>query len=364
MDEIQERIIVEMEPAIDARIPEKKQKGPRKKRAIAVPLKAGPKLRLEKFDFILLQLLKEGKSDASEMRAIFNVGEAEFLERLKSLGEGGYISFSGDSKSIFLSMKGVNDYSEKWKKAADAWLGRKEKKIKAKPEGNGAVSAIDSQNQHPTDNKPIDFSHTIQAKLPVEILWKAIEQRHVQIQELPEEKRSEETIDIMDLMRRFGPTDEQKRLLKKTSPFVERHIVKKDGKDFDAKADDTIDKQSPNSEKRNSPSKNASKPNSDIAKPFYNRAISEMSSKAAEISSNDEKCELCKTGFMISVKQEEHNPKYGHCFCGAPYHKDCFEAIISGDTKCVRCGRRLGGGGAMGDFKVEEAFKQITDISF
>ncbi|MFH1443419.1 MAG: hypothetical protein ABIG96_05275, partial [Candidatus Micrarchaeota archaeon] len=97
-------------------------------------------------------------------------------------------------------------------------------------------------------------------------------------------------------------------------------------------------------------------------KPYYSRAVSEMAKKTEESSDPGENCELCKTGFIISVKKEEHNPKYGHCFCGAPYHKDCFEAVIAGDTQCVRCGRRLGGGGA--DFKVEEAFKQITDISY
>ncbi|HLC48643.1 MAG TPA: hypothetical protein VJI13_06220 [Candidatus Norongarragalinales archaeon] len=356
MDEVQEKIGVELEPPKEAAAVEKKVKGARKKRAIAIPKKEGIKMRLERFDFILLQLLKEGKTDVQEIRGIFNVGEAEFQERLRALGENGYLSISQDLKSVFLSMRGVNYYSPKWKKAADSWLGRKEKKTLAKDEkrvDSESQAIIDGSAIKSPDSKPVDFSHTIQAKLPVEILWKEIEQRHVQIQELPEEKRQEETIDIMDLMRRYGPTDEQKKLLKKTSPFVERHMPKKgmkaEGEEMTAPAERIL----PTA---------GQKPLSGPKKPFYNRVISEMSTKAAEIEISGEKCELCKTGFMISVKQEEHNPKYGHCFCGAPYHKDCFEAIIADDTKCVRCGRKLGGGGA--DFKVEEAFKQITDISY
>lgn len=360
MEEIQERIEVEMEQITPEQPAEKKARAPRKRRAIPIPKREGAKIRLEKFDFILLQLLKEGKSDIAEIRAIFNVNDGELMERLKSLGEGGYVSFSTDAKSIFLGMRGINDHSLKWKKAADEWLGRKERKIPVKrEEKKEEAPAFDNGQQ--ASNHMLDLAHSIQAKLPVEILWKEIEQRHVQIQELPEEKRQEETIDIMDLMRRYGPTDEQKKQLKKTSPFVERHMPKKEAKGEEGiELDRNGETPMAGSNGKASPS---SQPGpAEKQKPFYNRVISEMSSKAAEIDTSGEKCELCKTGFMISVKAEEHNPKYGHCFCGAPYHKDCFEAVIADDTKCVRCGRKLGGGGA--DFKVEEAFKQITDISY
>ncbi|MFA4946009.1 MAG: hypothetical protein WC607_00500 [Candidatus Micrarchaeia archaeon] len=54
----------------------------------------------------------------------------------------------------------------------------------------------------------------------------------------------------------------------------------------------------------------------------------------------DEVCELCKGRFALAVKGKGH-PKFGHCFCGAAYHKDCYEALINDTKKCVRCGRKL-----------------------
>ena len=54
----------------------------------------------------------------------------------------------------------------------------------------------------------------------------------------------------------------------------------------------------------------------------------------------DEVCELCKGKFSLSVNGKDH-PKFGHCFCGAAYHKDCYEALIGSTKNCVRCGKTL-----------------------
>ena len=57
-------------------------------------------------------------------------------------------------------------------------------------------------------------------------------------------------------------------------------------------------------------------------------------------------CELCCAPFKIGGTAG--HPKYGHCFCGAAYHKDCFETLAQDDGrgsegggKCVRCGKKL-----------------------
>lgn len=70
-----------------------------------------------------------------------------------------------------------------------------------------------------------------------------------------------------------------------------------------------------------------------------------------------EKCELCKGVFSLSVKGG--NPKFGHCFCGAAYHKDCYEAIMNGDKHCARCGRKLE---LYLNKESEEAVKSIRDV--
>ncbi len=62
--------------------------------------------------------------------------------------------------------------------------------------------------------------------------------------------------------------------------------------------------------------------------------------KQADEPEPKEKCELCKGPFSLSVSNKS-GAKYGHCFCGAAYHKDCYEAIMAGDKRCVRCGRKL-----------------------
>ena len=52
-----------------------------------------------------------------------------------------------------------------------------------------------------------------------------------------------------------------------------------------------------------------------------------------------ESCELCKEEFRLAMVGG--NAKYGHCFCGAAYHKDCYEGVLEADGLCVRCGRKL-----------------------
>ncbi|MBI5224632.1 hypothetical protein HY989_02070 [Candidatus Micrarchaeota archaeon] len=367
MEEIQEKIIVD---AADEPI-EKSQKRQYKKRKPKA--ETAPKFKLSRFDSIFIQILKEGISEIEELRKKFNLGKIEFEERLKLLQQEGYLNADFNSGRITLSLKAVNEYSPKWKKAADEWLGRKEKRLKQKETvlQDGPNLKEPSISNEKSQSIP-DISKTIQAKLPIEMLWREIESRRNEIASLPEDKRKEETIDIMDLMRKFGPTDKQKDLLNKPSPFVERHmpnkksIVKnssesKSQKSPHLRADSASTENSPSESNTSLQPKSSASENSSIAKPTYNRAISDLSRQAAELEASGEKCELCKTGFIISVKEEEHSPKFGHCFCGAPYHKDCYEGIIAGDTKCVRCGRKMS---SSSDFKVEDAFKQIRDISF
>jgi len=52
-----------------------------------------------------------------------------------------------------------------------------------------------------------------------------------------------------------------------------------------------------------------------------------------------EKCVLCRTDFVLSVGGG--NPKYGHCFCGAAYHKDCYQGVLETSFECIQCGKKL-----------------------
>lgn len=54
-----------------------------------------------------------------------------------------------------------------------------------------------------------------------------------------------------------------------------------------------------------------------------------------------ERCELCRGEFKVSSNPLENRVKYGHCFCGAAYHEECFNAQLDNTGKCVRCGAKL-----------------------
>ncbi|MFQ5405580.1 MAG: hypothetical protein ACE5DI_00270 [Candidatus Micrarchaeia archaeon] len=70
-------------------------------------------------------------------------------------------------------------------------------------------------------------------------------------------------------------------------------------------------------------------------------------------------CELCKAPFKLSVNASESRPKYGHCFCGAAYHKDCYESLAHENSQCIRCGKNLK---ISLDKKSEEAVKTIKKL--
>ncbi|HEV8290210.1 MAG TPA: hypothetical protein VGQ00_04650 [Candidatus Norongarragalinales archaeon] len=61
---------------------------------------------------------------------------------------------------------------------------------------------------------------------------------------------------------------------------------------------------------------------------------------AAPPATMEERCELCKAEFKLRAG-DATRAVYGHCFCGAAYHQDCYAAVSDGDAKCIRCGRRF-----------------------
>ncbi|MFH0922449.1 MAG: hypothetical protein V1811_00145 [Candidatus Micrarchaeota archaeon] len=71
-----------------------------------------------------------------------------------------------------------------------------------------------------------------------------------------------------------------------------------------------------------------------------------------------EACELCKAKFKLNVKNAVE-AKFGHCFCGAAYHKDCYESLSDTGSFCVRCGRKVK---LAFDKRAEDAVKGIKDV--
>lgn len=310
MTEEQQPLVAEAAQEPQAEQAAEKAAKVRKKRTVK---RKARKPRLQKFDALLLQLLKEGKSDAEEIRALFNVDAGEFRKRLETLLRRKLIVANAEFSELHLSIQGVNEYKPEWKKQADKWLGRKETE-KENTEGEkpaGEKAALEAQD-------------TKQEKLEVEVEKKSVE---------ADEVSAVERLDLEEVIRKYGPNESQRHWKQRPSPFIERHVNNKPQE------------------------KDKTAASSDVAEIPVKVVRQGSSGKAEETA---EKCELCKSGFVVSVKQEENNPKYGHCFCGAAYHKDCYEAVLEGDKKCVRCGRKLA---LTLDLKAEEAVSGITDIS-
>jgi hypothetical protein len=89
--------------------------------------------------------------------------------------------------------------------------------------------------------------------------------------------------------------------------------------------------------------KGAQKPQAPAIQPTAENVSKPSPNLETDVKRNNQpvdSCELCKEEFRLSVGSGS-NAKYGHCFCGAAYHKDCYEGILGADGRCVRCGRKL-----------------------
>ncbi|MFH1199556.1 MAG: hypothetical protein V1708_00655 [Candidatus Micrarchaeota archaeon] len=290
------------------------------------------KPRLQKFDMVLLEMLKEGKSDAQEIRGIFNVDEAEFQKRVHVLLRRKLIVADANMRAIRLSVAGVNGYKPEWKKLADAWLARIEEKPANAQEPAAAIAA-------PAQITPPEQDiGGIQAKLELDSAGaQAKAQDEKPVHPTPEPCEKPERMDLEEVIKKYGPNESQRRERRKASPFLER--VSTAGNQEAAKS--------------------GSMPRG-FAISAANELPAASNKRHGPAAETEEKCELCKSAFSVSVRATDNNPKYGHCFCGAAYHKDCFDAVLEGEKKCVRCGRKLA---LTLDLKGEEAISGITDIS-
>ena len=61
---------------------------------------------------------------------------------------------------------------------------------------------------------------------------------------------------------------------------------------------------------------------------------------ATKKSNDGEVCDLCKSHFKLAISDPQL-AKYGHCFCGAAYHKECYDTLLADSAQCVRCGKKL-----------------------
>ncbi|MFA6049435.1 MAG: hypothetical protein WC792_05830 [Candidatus Micrarchaeia archaeon] len=272
---------------------------------------AGAKEKLSKFDVDLLRLVSQGASTQFDLLSVLPVDPSEFAARVKTLANKKLLVRDAvDANILRLGIKGYNELHE-----------IEEKKRKAKTTA--------AREQAPAQS-PVEFSGHELPPAPF--------QKPAQPQQAPEPQ--------------FSPK----------SPQGQQNDFPKQGEPLMGDLSDLVKKYGPNAKQGSAPGNyiNAAK----AAKAAPENPVSPsvpqapVAATAAGSGNVDDLCELCKSSFKVSASPLENNPKYGHCFCGAAYHKDCFEGLLEADAKCVRCGKRLS---AALDRKSEDAVKKIKN---
>ncbi len=232
------------------------QDKPRKKRG------RKPGFKSTRFDLDLFYLLREGVNTLDALVQSLSIAQSELLLRLSLLIQSGLVVL--ENNEYRLSVKGYNYYVSKTrtKVSLKKAITGEAKPVKRKEEKReeAPVQGQKSVGDWLASTEVVDFGGRLGR------------------------------MDLQEIVKRYGPTDEQK------AQFLQRKAVQA----LDIKPQ---------------PQKPAPKVLSDS-------------------------CELCKSDFKLSVSQPEL-AKYGHCFCGAAYHKDCYDSLLNDSARCVRCGKKL-----------------------
>lgn len=208
-------------------------------------------MKIKIFDKTLLETVRKGKTDLAEIIKEFNIDEKEFHKRLKTLEKNKMI-VETDGK-LKLGIKGFEETEKENKKQA-----KNEKQAKTNEERQKEKEAV-------------------QKKLEVDKI------------EVVEEGKIEK-MDLNEIVKKYGPTEEQKKIFEKKMEVTK---------------------------------------NTEI----------EPGKKLAN-TGKEERCALCREPFELSVK-DNSKARYGYCFCGAAYHKDCYESLLDSSGLCVNCGKKL-----------------------
>jgi isoleucyl-tRNA synthetase len=138
---------------------------------------------------------------------------------------------------------------------------------------------------------------------PKEVIQKKLEVNKIEVVE----EGKIEKMDLNEIVKKYGPTEEQKKTFEKKMEVI--------------KAIENDEKKSGNEKKV-------------------------------------ERCALCRQPFELSMK-DNSKARYGYCFCGAAYHKDCYESLLDASGLCVNCGKKLV---LILDKQTKDALKNVKNL--
>ena len=271
-------------------------------------------LKLERFDKKILQLLENGELTLAELRSQFKIAPLDFDRRLNSLAREKYVHLTKDEfPKVQLGLKGFNALEQRAKRQA----------------------------RTPRKQVLLEKTEPLVPIKPVSLTPQAISQEKTPSEE---EKHLIET-QPFEIPETAGPLPGQKPP-KEYNPLIHGPLKLL----VDAPPAQQPAAQPPQQQNEQTPVAQAL---SDEKLPKAAQKLNLRWEKEKEV------CELCKADFKLSLNPQENNPIYGHCFCGAAYHQDCYENLAQNGGKCVRCGRSVE---LKLDQRSQSALKQIKNL--
>ncbi len=299
-------------------------------------------IKITKFDKALAQQIILGETSLKKIQEKMRVDEKEFFERVKKLGDAGYIVTNELGETRF-GIKGFEAFANQFKKLASAPTPKSRAQLEETLSTAQAPPAPQAQAppapQAQTPQTPAQQTQQTQSHFTQPTVQPALDPKQTFLAEATAKEKNEDNVDLSELLKKGAPKPSD-------SIFVKRQN-EKSSKAFAraafARAFETIKTQDPAKV-------------STVEELIEAIKKSKPSGEALMVDGG-EACELCKTNFKLAVAGG--NPKYGHCFCGAAYHKDCYESLADNGGKCVRCGKKLK---LELSKQSEEAVKEIKEL--
>ena len=289
------------------------------------PLKE-PKLpkKLMQFDVDILEFVQRGEGNFDRLLLLTGVDPRQFSSRIEFLCKKGYLcKDEADAKAVHLGLTGYDELAKR-RQALEKKAARSQKALEIDEEALEEAARNTVVPNASNNNPQLSQSHLhyVPPSNP------ALANGQANGNGSGNGNGNGDYIDLFDLLRRGSPKTGDPVFSSAASGFISRQAAAARKVPFDEQVKELGGK--------------------------------EVVKKLIEESTQSGICELCRAPFKLSANAAENNPKYGYCFCGAAYHKDCYESLAqSTDSACVRCGKKMR---IQMDRSSEEAVKAIKKM--
>ncbi len=344
----------------------------------AVKKKAHRKSHNDPFTLHLMKLIDKDVTDKSELQKLMKIAPKEFEEKLQELQADELIIIdSGDSNKLWKTVTGFNEFPLKEKKERKRDTNT-ESVLSPPALPNPPLQQVQEKttdkdklnpNQPTEENQSTTLKEMFEKKQEIGSGNELKTEKQITVNEetiIFEPRASEEQIakyfdsregeiDLLEeLIKKGAP--KQGQLLPKLKHFGERLLTLEDLLKKGAPINSVQTKIVPEEQQAD-------------FKQVKNKAFTTTPSAAAAVivaaadnkekqPETNERCGLCKSPFKLSM-QDNSMAKFGHCFCGSAYHKDCYEHILTGDKRCLKCNSEMK---MQLDQKSKEALGKIREM--